>query len=139
MNENIDSISIYGNGLIAKGYLFGTHHVLVTIKTITNNWILLEVERCRNFKINIHMRRSSSEKEVLAQRINSKDVASFWRTAKIETEVNTSKIQEIIEDYHNSNYNLIDKNCRTFVDRIFQNCGSNIRCTTGNPIWLSFW
>ena len=123
----IKKISIYGNGLIAGGIIFGTHHVLVVLEidgaAESRKFILLEVERCENGKINIHMETGSTESSVVDRRANRDDAAKYWKSDSVNAK--TSVVQSVIDNYHESTYDAVLKSCRTFVDTICKECGSD--------------
>lgn len=133
----IVKISIYGNGLIAGGLVFGTHHVLVVLKTDSDHFILLEVEKCGNGKININKGIAATLSGVLAKRHNMEAKTTFWRSAEVK-KISPSVIQEIINQYHGSDYHALESSCRTFVDAICCKCGTDIRCVMSNE-WWAFW
>lgn len=132
----IVKISIYGNGLIAGGAIFCTHHVFIVLETERRIFKLLEVEKCGNGKININMGTSKSLAEVINTRLNRQEKATFWRSDSVN--ISPLVVQKVIDEYHGYAYHPTRKSCRTFVDKICSVCKSNIRCVMPNE-WWSFW
>ena len=134
--DYIEEVSIYGNGKIAGGFLFGTHHVLVVLKTVSGEFVLLEVGRCTDGLIHINKQTSNSLNGVLEKRINTQDKASLWRSEIVNTwrkdhslhSIAGSQINHVIKRYHAKNYHALKQSCRTFVDDICKECCASIRC-----------
>lgn len=133
----IVKISIYGNGKVARGFIFGTHHVLIVLTTEQNIFILLEVERYDDGKIHINMQEAKFLEEVKGKRCNKEEPAKLWRSDE-RVKTLPSLVQEVIDEYHDKKYHATAKSCRTFVDDICSACRSTIRCTMPDE-WWAFW
>ena len=132
----IVKISIYGNGKVAKGIIFATHHVFIVLETERSRFILLEVERCDNGKIHINMQEAMSLEEVIKKRCNKEELERFWRLEKVNT--SALSVQPVIDKYHGREYHATAKSCRTFVNDICEACEATIRCTMSDE-WWAFW
>lgn len=132
----IVKISIYGNGMVVAGLLFRIHHVFIVLQTEHDIFILLEVDRCANGKIHIHMRTAKSLSDVIKTRLNMKVVESLWRSGNVY--ISPLLVQKLIDEYHDNHYHPTKKSCRTFVDDISKACNSDIRCVTRDE-WWALW
>ncbi|CAF3417643.1 unnamed protein product [Rotaria socialis] len=112
----IVKISIYGNGLVHGGFWFGTHHVFSVLQTEKGIFTLLEVAKCSNGKINIHMGTAKSLSEVIKTRLNTQDKETFWRSDNVK--ISPLLVQQVIDEYHGNVYHPTVRSCRTFVDNI---------------------
>ena len=123
--QNVDQLSIYGNGRAAKGVLFGAHHVFLVVKTNNRKHFLLEVGK----RINVHMTESDNLDAVVETRLGRNKKARLWNSDSLSERVSTRKIQQIIDKYHDKKYNVLTRNCRTFVNDICRKCRSELRCS----------
>ncbi|CAF4445758.1 unnamed protein product [Rotaria socialis] len=107
----IVKISIYGNGLVHGGFWFGTHHVFSVLQTEKGIFTLLEVAKCSNGKINIHMGTAKSLSEVIKTRLNTQDKETFWRSDNVK--ISPLLVQQVIDEYHGNVYHPTVRSCRT--------------------------
>ena len=122
----IKKISIYGNGLVSGLELLGIHHALIVLRTAERDFILLEVEKCDDNRINIHMERAQSLTEVLTKRLNTEAIEERWKSDGVNTR--SVVVQRLIDNYHGKTYHPLTKSCRTFVDEVCKACDSKMTC-----------
>ena len=126
----VEHISLYGNGIVA----LGVHHTLIVLfYNTTKKYRLLETIG-HNGIITINDQIGESEIEVLKRRSQLQHRVDRWGE---NTYVNCSDttIAQVINTYQCAKYkpfHLSPKNCRTFVNDIFRECGSSRR-TGKNP------
>ncbi len=123
VKNEIKEVRVYGNGKIP--WTFGTHHVLVVLRT--DSFTLLELERRSENKIHIRMEEACNLDRVLEKRFNTKDTAEFWCSEDVDS--STDAVQVVINDFHNNSYVLVERDCRRFVDKVCKSVGANILVT----------
>ena len=127
------TINLYGNSIVFAGI----HHTLITID-YDGRFRLLEVVGGNGDKIRIHDVHGKTEADVLKRRMRKGDAANRWGdgTRVICDDI---IINKVVKEYNDSWYKAFGwvpfnypRNCRTFVNRVFEACGSERR--TGKNI-----
>ena len=125
-----NEIRLYGGSKV-----FGaTHHVLIILKSACGTYRLLEVGK-DNFissKIEINDQIGSTREEAIAKRNRKDSPTTEWGDVEY-VECSYQSVQNVINEYDGTTYDLYFKNCRCFVNSLFRACGSNKRTTSGEP------
>lgn len=125
----VSRISLYGNGLS-----FGRiHHTLIVVYyKDKEKYELLEVVKGDGGRIKINQH-GNSEAEALEGRMNKKASADQWGSTESVC-CPWSNIGKVVDEYNKSKYIAYSyflfvkpKNCRTFVNKVFEECGSDRR------------
>ena len=124
------TINLFGNGVVFAG----VHHTLITIDygeqlNASARYQLLEVVGGNGDKIKIYEATANTEKHVLSKRVQKHIPTKRWG---IGTTVvcDSVKIRNVIDEYNGTWYRAFGfypRNCRTFINRIFEACGSDRR------------
>ena len=127
-NNIAKRIALFGNGIVA----FWTHHTLIVIDYGDNverkdeRYRLLEVIGDSKVRIHIHDKRGRTQADALNQRVRGNYGVDHWGHDAL-VNCHDSTIQRVIDSYQCTDYNVLSRNCRHFVDDIFRACGSNKR------------